>query len=430
MQAEVTLTFYDERGAEQRVKVAARRFTIGRLPENDLAIEDSKLSRRHAVIENFDGRFLVSDCGSQNGTEVNRLPLTGAVEIHDGDVITLGGSREITVRIRDAAAQAEAQSNQIPSAAQNIPAALFAPYGSNVSTQQGSSAAQDSSSKLFSPPVIAVACAVLIMIVAALIVIAYLRSGSQPNKNINVVNRRPPSNQNEGGSENNLSNVGNSSNNAGDGANTGGDDGGANAGVDELDEIERYALRVMRSISNDSNPTLSRKVLAEVNQKIKGYQGSAVLRDQLRVMKQRGVQQLGPAAKAGNVKPPLVVYAALARMDRDNERGDPVQAAQRMLPVLAHLRAIFGTELANDSLLIVAAYDQGPGGTTHPLQTTLIQLAKNQPESPATIRTVWYLRDHQRLSPQSYDLVLRFLAIGVVAQDPHKFGVDAEPLGF
>lgn len=429
MQPEVTLTFYDERGDEQQVSVAGRRFTIGRLPENDLAIEDSNLSRRHAVIENFDGRFLLSDCGSQNGTEVNGLAVTGAVELRDGDCITLGGSRDITVRVRDVAAQADAQSNQVASTPQNIPAALFAPYGSNVRAEQGSGAESKSSSTLFSPVIIAVACAVLLLAVATIIVLAYQRSGGEKNKNIKVVNRRQPSNQDASGPTENQNDTINSSNEAGNGTEAGGDDT-ANGGADPLDDIERYALRVMRSASNDSNPTLSRKVLGEVNEKIKHYQGSAALRDSLRAMKQRGVQQLGPAAKANNVKLPLVVYAALAKMDRDGERGDAVQTAQRMLPVIAHLRGIFGTELANDALLIVAAYDQGPGGTTHPLQNTLIELAKRQPESPATIRTVWYLHEHQKLSPPAYDLVLRFLAVGVVAQDPHKFGVDAEPLGF
>jgi hypothetical protein len=100
-----------------------------------------------------------------------------------------------------------------------------------------------------------------------------------------------------------------------------------------------------------------------------------------------------------------------------------------MMPVLARLRVTFGTELANDSLLIIAAYDQGPGGVTHPLQATIFELAKRQPESPATIRTVWYLRDHQKLSAEAYSLVVRFIAIGVIAQAPRKFGVDADPLG-
>jgi len=30
--------------------------------------------------------------------------------------------------------------------------------------------------------------------------------------------------------------------------------------------------------------------------------------------------------------------------------------------------------------------------------------------------------------PEAYELVVRFLAIGVIAQDPHAYGVDAEAL--
>ncbi|HEY0004951.1 MAG TPA: FHA domain-containing protein, partial [Pyrinomonadaceae bacterium] len=72
MQTAVTLTLYDEQtGQERRVNINSSRFTIGRLPENDLFIDDTNLSRRHAIIESFDGLVHISDCGSQNGTFVN-----------------------------------------------------------------------------------------------------------------------------------------------------------------------------------------------------------------------------------------------------------------------------------------------------------------------------------------------------------------------
>ena len=84
---EIALTIYDlETGEEERVNVDSRRFSIGRLPENDLVIEDTSLSRRHALIETVDGSVIVSDCGSQNGTFVNGKRVVGAVELHDGDI--------------------------------------------------------------------------------------------------------------------------------------------------------------------------------------------------------------------------------------------------------------------------------------------------------------------------------------------------------
>src|ERR1051325_11651232 len=103
---EIALTIYDlETGEEERVNVDSRRFSIGRLPENDLVIEDTSLSRRHALIETVDGSVIVSDCGSQNGTFVNGKRVVGAVELHDGDVLTFGGSKEIAIEIsRESAA--------------------------------------------------------------------------------------------------------------------------------------------------------------------------------------------------------------------------------------------------------------------------------------------------------------------------------------
>jgi len=77
-------------------------------------------------------------------------------------------------------------------------------------------------------------------------------------------------------------------------------------------------------------------------------------------------------------------------------------------------------------LLAVAALEEAPG-----LQLKIQQLSKRVSDSPNTVRSIWYLRDHsQIISPTTYDFVLRFIAIGVIAQDPQKFGVAAEPLVF
>src|SRR5216684_2800784 len=87
--------------ADTEVEVDSRRFSIGRTPENDLVIEDPSLSRRHALIENFDGRYNLSDCGSSNGTLVNGRPVTGMIELCDWDVLVFGGVGDIVVRIQD-----------------------------------------------------------------------------------------------------------------------------------------------------------------------------------------------------------------------------------------------------------------------------------------------------------------------------------------
>ena len=49
------------------------------------------------------------------------------------------------------------------------------------------------------------------------------------------------------------------------------------------------------------------------------------------------------------------MYAALAESE-SGSHGDPVVVARQMMPKLLALRATFGTETANSSLLLVAAY--------------------------------------------------------------------------
>src|SRR5205085_12287051 len=99
MQPELSLIIGEGSESAREVVVDSMRFTIGRSPDNDLVITDSNLSRRHALVECFDGIAQVSDCGSRNGTQLNSVAVTGAAVLSDGDVITLGGSTEITVRI-------------------------------------------------------------------------------------------------------------------------------------------------------------------------------------------------------------------------------------------------------------------------------------------------------------------------------------------
>lgn len=62
--------------------------TIGRRIDNDIVIDSSAISRRHAQIRWRYGRFVIYDLGSSGGTRVNGLPVTESV-LHNGDVISL-----------------------------------------------------------------------------------------------------------------------------------------------------------------------------------------------------------------------------------------------------------------------------------------------------------------------------------------------------
>jgi CRP-like cAMP-binding protein len=68
-----------------------RPFTIGRLPENALAlVADPMVSRRHAEIRHVGGVALLTDPGSANGTWLNGEMLLAPTALADGDRIRIG----------------------------------------------------------------------------------------------------------------------------------------------------------------------------------------------------------------------------------------------------------------------------------------------------------------------------------------------------
>ena len=66
------------------------RFTIGREPWCDLVIPDLTVSRRHADLMRADGRWLLRDLGSTNGTRRNGWRISSPVPVQAGDQLTFG----------------------------------------------------------------------------------------------------------------------------------------------------------------------------------------------------------------------------------------------------------------------------------------------------------------------------------------------------
>src|SRR4051812_14282141 len=115
MANEFSLTFEDE-GGPRRVVVDKARFRVGRGEENDLRIGVAGLSRSHALLEVVAGRLYLSDRGSSNGTSVNGRTVQDAVEVYDGDRITLGNACTLVVSAGAARADGdEAESSAAPS---------------------------------------------------------------------------------------------------------------------------------------------------------------------------------------------------------------------------------------------------------------------------------------------------------------------------
>ena len=69
--------------------LSPKRMLIGRTAPCDITINDSSVSRKHANIESKDGRFLLQDLKSTNGTFVNGESIDVHVVNH-GDKIRIG----------------------------------------------------------------------------------------------------------------------------------------------------------------------------------------------------------------------------------------------------------------------------------------------------------------------------------------------------
>ena len=65
--------------------------TIGRGLNNDLIVEDARVSRQHAQIRLKSRRYFIGDVGSTNGTYLNGAQVTTDQVLHDGDTVSFGG---------------------------------------------------------------------------------------------------------------------------------------------------------------------------------------------------------------------------------------------------------------------------------------------------------------------------------------------------
>ncbi len=63
---------------------------IGRRPDNDVVVDDPRVSRVHAQLRALRGQYVIFDLGSSGGTMVNGQAVQQSV-LHPGDVISLCG---------------------------------------------------------------------------------------------------------------------------------------------------------------------------------------------------------------------------------------------------------------------------------------------------------------------------------------------------
>ena len=66
--------------------------TLGRSPSCEIALADSRASRRHARLEVQAGKLTITDLGSRNGTFVNGERIEGGRSLEPGDRVTIGST--------------------------------------------------------------------------------------------------------------------------------------------------------------------------------------------------------------------------------------------------------------------------------------------------------------------------------------------------
>ncbi|NUP11999.1 MAG: Flp pilus assembly complex ATPase component TadA [Polyangiaceae bacterium] len=77
-------------GAERRESFDKTEINVGRVQGNDLMLPKGNVSKRHARLLYRDGRFIVTDLKSTNGTYVNGRKIAQATIVREGDKIYIG----------------------------------------------------------------------------------------------------------------------------------------------------------------------------------------------------------------------------------------------------------------------------------------------------------------------------------------------------
>src|SRR5438309_1904825 len=77
-------------GAERREVFDKHEINVGRVQGNDLMLPKGNVSKRHARLLFRDGRVIVTDLKSTNGTYVNGRKIAQATIVREGDKIYVG----------------------------------------------------------------------------------------------------------------------------------------------------------------------------------------------------------------------------------------------------------------------------------------------------------------------------------------------------
>ncbi len=81
--------FVDDSRRLRRLPILSLPFHIGRHPDQDLTLDSSAVSGRHAELRVADGELEIVDLGSTNGTLLNGETVSGTARLREGDIVQL-----------------------------------------------------------------------------------------------------------------------------------------------------------------------------------------------------------------------------------------------------------------------------------------------------------------------------------------------------
>ncbi len=426
---ELFLKYKDDKGDEKCSPVEGEKFVVGRHSESDLCIPDGRLSRQHIRIERFADIFVVSDAGSSNGTVLNGQPLKDPAALKNGDVLELGGVQVIVEFESDEPlTENEPESPETPEPGADV---------INTASQPQAATSSTSMVLLLMIPVFG-----LILLLFAGGVIYMLMSGSKTTaarQDDFIYSSGSSDDDDTDAKSTNKKESGTTAANAStspsvDSTSTNSTDmpsstNSVPAGkLTDTAKIEQNGATFLRRIAqNDPRAFLTSEQANVLSGKVKQLSGSSAIAENLKSASKNS-SQLKTLAASKNLKPQFLAIAAVAKLG--SNRGDVLQTAQGMTDVLDKLSTHLGNELADDSLLVVAAYNQGGAGDFMKMRNMLQDLSNKFPESSRAIRTIWFLHKNGKITQAEYENALTFLAIGTISQNPKEFGVNAEALTF
>src|SRR5205807_7696604 len=102
----------NEKGGEQkRLEFDKPEVTIGRVQGNDIILPKGNVSKRHSRIVLKDGKFIIVDLKSTNGTYVNGRKITSPLVIKGSDKVYIG---DFILSVEDQLADAPADMSPPP----------------------------------------------------------------------------------------------------------------------------------------------------------------------------------------------------------------------------------------------------------------------------------------------------------------------------